>query len=300
MTRRILLHVGSPKCGSTFLQNVLKNNAETLSDAGIHYPAPEKNHPGNAAQLGDMTAAQFDRFFASDPHTVILSHEDLYARPPLGAPLAAWAKDAGVAVQVLAFLRPFNEFVFGDYSQFMKQFFPSYLRSRDPYDGQDFNLFARRRQKTLKPATFLKGWQRQFPDQPLVLAGHRQIQSTLEPLLGADLTLDWRLPAHLGNPSLRTEDCDRLAAALRDPALSARQLREMFQAAHHNTDQPDAGRSLERIVRIEKIFAPQNKALLENFGYDNRVPGLKQKWIAAKAAAAAAENSASPLAGKTV
>lgn len=39
MTRRVLLHVGTPKTGTSYLQDVLFRNRERLVDHGIHYPA---------------------------------------------------------------------------------------------------------------------------------------------------------------------------------------------------------------------------------------------------------------------
>ena len=39
MTRRVLLHVGTPKTGTSYLQDVLFRNAKPLAAAGIRYPA---------------------------------------------------------------------------------------------------------------------------------------------------------------------------------------------------------------------------------------------------------------------
>ena len=39
MTRRVLLHVGTPKTGTSYVQDVLFRNRETLTDAGLLYPA---------------------------------------------------------------------------------------------------------------------------------------------------------------------------------------------------------------------------------------------------------------------
>lgn len=39
MTRRVLLHVGTPKTGTSYLQDVLFRNERTLAKAGIQYPA---------------------------------------------------------------------------------------------------------------------------------------------------------------------------------------------------------------------------------------------------------------------
>src|SRR5690606_37313287 len=37
--KRVFLHVGTPKTGTSFLQDVLFQNRSTLRDAGINYPA---------------------------------------------------------------------------------------------------------------------------------------------------------------------------------------------------------------------------------------------------------------------
>ncbi len=39
MTRRVLLHVGTPKTGTSYVQDVLFRNRETLTEAGLLYPA---------------------------------------------------------------------------------------------------------------------------------------------------------------------------------------------------------------------------------------------------------------------
>lgn len=273
MTRRILLHVGSPKCGSTYLQQVMLRNAPTLLSHGIRYPHDGGNHPGNASAIGQIDAATLQGYFADGAHTVVLSHEDNYANAKRGAHLAGLIQGQDIDVQIIALLRPFSEFVFGDYSQFMKQFFEKFLTSRNPYDGQTFRAFALRRVKTLKPMEFLRNWQRQFPETPLILAGHRHIPKVMTGLLGTDIALDWEVPRHHANPSLRMQDCDQLARAMRDPEIPEDTIRTMFKEAFGKTERPDPGRRPKRINLIETAFAPQNAALLETFGYDNRLPG---------------------------
>jgi hypothetical protein len=39
VTKRVLLHVGTPKTGTSYLQDVLFRNRRRLADAGIRYPA---------------------------------------------------------------------------------------------------------------------------------------------------------------------------------------------------------------------------------------------------------------------
>ena len=38
MSRRVYLHIGAPKTGTTYLQDRLALNAKSLSDHGVHFP----------------------------------------------------------------------------------------------------------------------------------------------------------------------------------------------------------------------------------------------------------------------
>lgn len=272
MTQKIILHIGSPKCGSTYLQRVMVQNSETLLRHGIHYPAPPGSHPGNAGDIAEITKAEVAAMFADGVHTVVLSHEDLYSLSKRGIALAEITKEAGIAVQLLVFLRPFSDFVFGDYSQFMKQFFDTFLAERKPYGGRDFETFAKRRIDTMKPAAYLTNWGKLFPDLPIILDSHRNIHSVLDAVLGYPEDMIWEVPHHDTNPSLRMQDCDIIAASMLDPACADDDIRQMFLTAFHHTQEPDMGRSAERIAWLEEQFRPHNEALLTQFGFDNRAP----------------------------
>jgi hypothetical protein len=89
MSTRVLLHVGTPKTGTSYLQDVLFSNQETLKDAGILYPAdrfdahflaaldllrlPWGGLELDAHGLWDRTAAEVRAW----PGTAIISHEIL-------------------------------------------------------------------------------------------------------------------------------------------------------------------------------------------------------------------------------
>ncbi|HEX2312429.1 MAG TPA: hypothetical protein VHJ17_01760 [Thermomonospora sp.] len=96
-TRRVFLHIGSPKSGTTFLQQVLRNNAETLAEAGVLLPTG--GHPqqyqavwdlrGIPQDPGDPTPSRegaWDRLaaevHASDRPVTIISEESLASLPP--------------------------------------------------------------------------------------------------------------------------------------------------------------------------------------------------------------------------
>ncbi|MEP3295044.1 hypothetical protein [Tateyamaria sp.] len=273
MTRRIILHIGSPKCGSTYLQRVLLQNRSTLEKHAIRYPHDGGNHPGNAGNLGGITSQELEQFFHGGIETVVLSHEDLYSLAGKhGNGLAELCREASIEVQVVAFLRPFNEFIFGDYSQFMKQFFDVFLSKREAYNGKDFKAFAQRRVDTMDPAAYLRQWQRKFPNLPLILAGNREIRSVMSSLIGGSVTeaLNWTIDASHVNLSLRMSDCDAIAGAMTDASISNAKIKAMFLRAFHETGQPDAGKTEERIAWVEEKFAQHNQKLLEEFNFDNR------------------------------
>jgi len=270
MSSRIILHVGSPKCGSTYLQQVMLRNRAALAEAGVSYPHDGGGHPGNAAQIADITEATLDALFAGDVRTVILSHEDLFAHAAKGRELARLSAAKDIEVQVIAFLRPFSEFIFGDYSQFMKQHFDTYLKTRAPYGGRGFERFSVDRSRSLSPVGYFKAWNQLFPGRELILSSHRDIRTVVEGLIGEVPGLTWEVPRDSTNPSLRMADCDRLAAALRDKKRPDDEVREMFRQAFRDTDKPDGGKTRERIAWIEALFAVQNAALLKEFGFDNR------------------------------
>ena len=268
MLKSILLHIGSPKCGSTYLQRVLIENRDRLAAAGIAYPHDGGQHPGNAAEIQGLSEAALDRL-AGPAGTLVLSHEDLFSQPGRADALAKIVAERGIAVHVLVFLRPFSGFVYGDYSQFLKQHYPRYIETRAPHEGRSFEEFAVFRSRVLNVAGWLKAWAKRFPGQTMTIASPRDIRRVTEPLLCPDL--HWTVARDQANPSLRMEDCDRIAAALRDPAVPGPQIRDMLRDALLRTGEPDAGRTAERTAWIEAIFGKQNEDILDVFGYDNRV-----------------------------
>lgn len=254
-------------------------NADALRRQGVAYPHDGGGHPGNAADIADLTSAGVLDLFG-DARTLVLSHEDLLAHAARHAGLAATLHDLNVRVRVVAFLRPFSEFAFGDYSQHMKQRFQEFLAERQAYGGLDFDAFAARRAAAFQPARNIAEWAALFPGRPPVLAPHRSIARTMARLLPG-VRIDWNVPHDQANPSLHVADCDTLAAAIRDPSITAASVQRKFMRAwlraHKEARrQPDPGRSPERVAMLESLFAPQNAALSARFGYDNTLPARPQ------------------------
>ncbi|WP_028661343.1 hypothetical protein [Nocardioides insulae] len=94
MTKRVLLHVGTPKTGTSYLQDVLFRNRQRLADQGVHYPTerfdghflaaldlmrmPWGGLEAQAIGEWDRLAGQVrDLFAIYEQPTVIISHEIL-------------------------------------------------------------------------------------------------------------------------------------------------------------------------------------------------------------------------------
>lgn len=266
MTRHLILHIGSPKCGSTYLQRLMLENQSVLREHGVMYPTPSGSHPGNGMCAVGLTADGIRELFAQCP-TVVLSHEDLFA---VGARLAEFGdicRAEGIQLTVLVFLRPFSEFIYGDYSQYLKQNIDHYLALGAAYDGQSFEEFAVWRRSQITPSGWLKAWQK-VTDTPLFLAHHREIQSTLQALLG-DLPLKWAIEKSASNPSLRVVDCEDIAEAIAD-GIPAQKIMEMYKLAYSKVGLRDQGKTNERNKWLEALFLAQNEKILEDFQFDNR------------------------------
>lgn len=267
MKRELILHVGSPKCGSTYLQQALLRNCARLKEHGIAYAHVGQTHPGNGLMALDITPDWIERVFQGQPRAV-LSHEDLFAAAGRAHPLADLARREGITVRVVAFLRPFSAFIFGDYSQFIKQHLGRYITEGRAFEGRGFEQFAVDRARALNAKGFLNGWSGLFPDTPLTLSGHRHIRPVVEKLLGMP-GLDWSVPKDCTNPSLRMADCDAIVAAVNSGRAPPEALRAMLRAALERTGMPDPGKTAARIAWIEALFSQQNAALLSAFGFDN-------------------------------
>ncbi|MCL2543088.1 MAG: hypothetical protein FWE71_11615 [Nocardioidaceae bacterium] len=121
MSRRILLHVGTPKTGTSYLQDVLFHNQRRLRHAGILYPAERFDSHFLAALdlmqlpwggLEEQAIGAWDRLAeqvrsAPGAHTVIISHEILAraGRAQVERALASLGRDEGAEVHVVLSVR---------------------------------------------------------------------------------------------------------------------------------------------------------------------------------------------------
>lgn len=256
--RRLILHVGAPKCGSTFFQRVMLKNRGKLCDLGLNYPHLGLGHPGNGEVIYEITEPWLTRQFERAP-TLILSHELLFAQAARATRLRHLVERMEVQVDIVAFLRPFDEIVLGDYSQTLLQNLPAFIETGRAFHGRSFRQFAWARQKDIQPAAFLAAWQAALPSACLHLAQHRDIRATLNRLIPATSAMDWTLPAWRTNPSLSRIACEDAVAAALSPAGGSK-------ASIAENALPFGDGRMRAWLR--DIFDPQRYALIETFGFD--------------------------------
>jgi hypothetical protein len=119
MSDRVLLHVGTPKTGTSYLQDVLYRNRRVLAHAGIRYPADRfDGHFLAALDLmrmpwGGLEAeaiGAWDRLaeqVRDHRHTSIISHEILAtaSRSQVGRALTSLGHDDGAEIHVVLSVR---------------------------------------------------------------------------------------------------------------------------------------------------------------------------------------------------
>ena len=138
MSRKIILHCGAPKTGSTIFQHMLYDNRERMLKAGFYYPGVSRkkreeddirivmsNLKGEGGRRKDVKQARklIEKIFAeSGAHTLLISNEGLLGKPAVkgnkkflpradeSARLMAEALE-GYDVQVRYFIRDFAGFL---------------------------------------------------------------------------------------------------------------------------------------------------------------------------------------------
>ena len=126
--RTVNLHVGQTKTGSSYLQSVLLNGAETLAENGIFYPSPKNESHARAFEVnsGNRRTHQIMRSFDKlvDDHPdkdLLFSSEFLYREEFYDRKLFRFLVDKGVRIRVLVFIRNPMDKLVSTYQQAMKR-----------------------------------------------------------------------------------------------------------------------------------------------------------------------------------
>lgn len=137
MKKKLFLHVGTHKTGTTALQNFLTVNKQLLREQGVLIPVsgcvdPYSGHHNIAWELNDDHRFQSDygtlddlcaEISRSDCHTVIVSSEDfeyLYSRPEALVTLKHCLNAVECQVEVIVFFREWGEYIISLYAELLK------------------------------------------------------------------------------------------------------------------------------------------------------------------------------------
>ena len=128
--KRLIVHIGPRKTGSTSIQRLLASRAAGLSGAGIHVPLAGRAHPGRgthialAREAARGITANWDRLAreirASARDTLVISAED-FATPPYRAKAAQRLAELVAAerldVRIVGYVRPQWQLLESEFSQ---------------------------------------------------------------------------------------------------------------------------------------------------------------------------------------
>ena len=177
MTERVYLHVGAPKSGTTYLQSVLRNNAERLADAGVLVAGTthlELVHAGMAVRqdprlqklpprAGQAWARVVEQVRAWDGASAIVSYE-LFAGATKKQAAAAIADLDGLEVHVVVGARDFGRSLPSAWQERLKFAFTTPLEEWLP-KGEEGGPRAEWSWRTMDPAGVTQRWGAGLPPE---------------------------------------------------------------------------------------------------------------------------------------
>lgn len=135
--RRLVVHIGHPKTGTSAIQTFLYANRELLSERGILYPRESdligsqhslarEFEPGYRPPRDALTFAKLAlQVEASDADAFVLSSEQWTARADQARAVRGiqeFAENVGLTVDVIAFVRPQHAYINSFYTELVKRF----------------------------------------------------------------------------------------------------------------------------------------------------------------------------------
>lgn len=173
MTQVVYLHVGGPKSGTTFIQQVLEHNAATLAEAGVLVVGPrlELIHAAMAvrgdARLDDLPAAARDAWDRVSSQvrewqgsSAIVSYE-LFANASAEQVRAALARLEGIEVHVVISARDLGKAVASSWQEQLKFGITKPLESWTP--PQESAVDSEWGWRTMQPANVAARWGADLP-----------------------------------------------------------------------------------------------------------------------------------------
>lgn len=227
MTQVVYLHVGGPKSGTTFLQQVLERNAATLATAGVLVVGPriELIHAAMAvrgdARLDGLPAAARDAWGrvteqvrAWQGTSAIVSYE-LLANASAEQARAALARLEGIEVHVVVTARDLGKAIASSWQEQLKFGITRPLESWSP--PQESAVDSEWGWRTMQPANVAARWGADLPPTqvhvvtvPSRAAGHDELWHRFAGATGLGEVADLDLDVERVNESLGVVEAELL------------------------------------------------------------------------------------------
>ena len=146
--KEIIIHIGIPKTGTTYIQHLLRQNIKNLSSSGITYPDIESEHVEISYKEVSWEPSKNGILLLDEEHiNNISSEKSLYSDEGLlrllledtkRTKMMKLLKKKGIRVKFIAFVRDFFEHSFSSWNQYIKRGIGSleyleYMNSEDVY-----------------------------------------------------------------------------------------------------------------------------------------------------------------------
>lgn len=276
--KTIIIHAGSPKCGSTYLQNTMLANTDRLQQASVDYPRPSTQHPGNGTVVIDAITRPkalsklIDTIDGCHADTVLLSHEDLISYGNRFADIHDELKRR-YAVKVVVFVRSFASFFVSDYAQHVRSGFDIFFRENagEPFTVP-FEEFVIQREKNYNLIGYLRAWKSTVGGDNLEIFPVSDIDRMILDYLG--VRASELAPVNRGkrNPSMRLDECRLLLHAYAS-RVNKDLLKRLYLAALKSAEFLDSNVPESCVPWLNAIASRQIAEIRDEFGIDLQARG---------------------------
>lgn len=271
----LILHIGSPKTGTTSLQQFLFANEDRLREGGINYMRAARSHiahnplPIAIAQQEDgaLLRAIVDEYERNPDITHVISSEIMFRIVVARRLHTVLPQELRNRIKIICYIRRQDHYAEAIYKQ----------RAKNGLVTVDRQAFLRAQMPKLSYSTVIDSYADLIGPEHLAirpferqnLAGGDVVQDFAVAMLGLDTLEGFDLPPAKANPSLSVELTEMLGRIAHDRLANVRELiRELGQM-----DDPDLISSRDTFSRADRLaimrhVADDNEALRRNYLHD--------------------------------